>query len=126
MSCLYDVMRKSRKEGRSDNNTVNPGVTFYGPAKMRILDNDLNILLEEPWTGDMLRLDYLIDVAEDAQNRVTIGQDVYAFDGLAGQIIDGGYEVQVFPTFALRERNDFVDFGDHDPHDDEDEEELVH
>jgi hypothetical protein len=114
-------MKESRDAGLSDNQTVLPGQAFYGRQVVRLMDDELNILLEEPFTGDLPRLDYLIDVAEEASVMVTVRQDVYAFNGAGGRLVDGGYEIQLFPLFALREGNEFVPF-EHE-HDEDDEHE---
>lgn len=115
MSCVYGKMKECRTAGVSDNQTVHAGQSFYGRAYVRLLDDGLNVQLEEPFTGDLPRLDYLIDVADEAGLTLTIGQNVYAFNGAAGTIIDGGYEIQIHPLFAIRVGNGFLPFED-DPH----------
>ena len=123
MNCLLATMAQFRKEGRSGNRTVIPGQTFYGAPVIRVIDADFNILVEEPWHDD-LRLDYLIDVAQQVNGRATIAQDVYRFNGAnKGKILDDGFEIQVYPEVAVREGNAYIPLEgiDHD-HDEEVEE----
>lgn len=121
VSCLLGVMAKCRREGRSNNQTFVPGVTFYGKPVLRVLDTENNILLEEVWENSLSRIDYLIDVAEQVHGMLLVAQPVCRFDGRAGLRLDEGFEVQVYPDFALREGAEFVAIDEDEHHNQEDE-----
>lgn len=68
-----------------------------------------------------LGLDYLIDVAEQVHGMLLVAQPVCRFDGRAGLRLDEGFEVQVYPDFALREGAEFVAIDEDEHHNQEDE-----
>ena len=106
---LMAYLRNCRREGL----TLNPGTlhddTFYGVPEIVVVDGANNVVTTRRWDHSMEAIEEASEIAAKYDGWVTVVTPVvFVNDRREEQAIDDGFEVMVWPDFALRQHNDFV------------------
>ena len=114
---------------RSERMCVNQGVladetdspdsyaTAYGRPTLQVIASDWEHIWDIPWDHTLESIRECAEVAELHLGWVLIEYPIIIADPRSaetGRVLDTGFEIQVYPRFALRTHNSFVDIGSED------------
>ncbi len=129
LETLLQFVRKCR----SNRMSVNPGMisettdhpdaysTWYGRPTIQVIASNWDHIWDCPWDHTLESIRECAEMADLHQGWVLIEYPIIIADprcAETGRILDTGFEVQVYPKFALRTHNSFVEMS-------ADEEEVV-
>jgi hypothetical protein len=122
LETLMQFVRKCR----SDRMSVNPGMisettdhaeaysTWYGRPTIQVIASNWDHIWDSPWDHTLESIREAAEVAELHGGWVLIEYPIIIADPRSaetGRVLDTGFEVQVYPKFALRTHNSFVEIS---------------
>lgn len=121
LETLFAFLRKCRFEKMSVNDAPlgvagdpNAYAAWYGPPTLQVIAPNWDHIHDRPWDHSLESIRECAEIAILHQGWVTIEYSIMLADPECdgtGEEIDTGFEVQVFPTFALRTHNAFVEIS---------------
>lgn len=117
---LIAFLKKCRKEKLALNEITFSGeidLTYYGAPGIVVVEGATwNQVVSRPWDHSMEALEEAVEIAETlAEGWVSITYpvmtQVFQNEHLEEIELDDGFEVMVWPRFALRTHNDFTDIS---------------
>jgi hypothetical protein len=120
LETLFTFVRKCRLERMKVNDVTALGqagdphdfATWYGAPTLQVIASNWDHIHDRPWDHSLESIRECAEIAILHQGWVTVEYPIVLADPECdgtGEEIDEGFEVQVFPRFALRTHNTFVE-----------------